>query len=145
MKLKIFILSGVLLFSEKMFSQSATQSEFLGVWKSGSGKHYLLLTFRNDSIYSVVRPEIKGLFSGKYSENRWYYTLDSSGNGYFLKTISKNSGLIPVANYKLKMIDRDSLTMQLFKTRAYDKRKGSWYEKEPRDTSIYPLVRLKEN
>lgn len=121
------------MFSGRLFSQNISLSDLIGIWKWGSGKNYNILTFKSDAIFSI---------NVTFNKNRWSYKLDSLNNEYFLETLPSGSETMPVAIYKLNKINQDSLTIQLVKRRAFDRKTKSWYQKEPHDKSIEPLVRL---
>jgi hypothetical protein len=133
---KYILFFGILIFSGKLFSQKIAYNELIGSWKWGSGKYYVILTFKSDTIYSQ---------HSIFLENKWSYVLDSTNNEYFLKTLPVDSKIIPCTYYKLKQVNQGSFTLQNYKIRAYNTKTNDWFEFEPQDHSIQSLTRITNN
>jgi hypothetical protein len=143
--LKICLLFGILISFNKSFSQSTLLSDLIGVWKWGSGKHYGILTFERDSIFSTIANYNGGLFNGHYKGTKVSYKFDSLNNEYFLKTAYGNVNSVYGRYLRLNKIDEDHFTLQLFKEIRYNKANRSSYEIDFNNKSIDTLVRLKLN
>jgi hypothetical protein len=138
MKAKFFYsLFAILIFSKKSYSQAINYNELIGVWKCGSGKYYDIWTFKSDTIYSQ---------NSIYKMNIWSYKFDSLNNEYFLETLPLASKYTPCTYYKLKQITKDSLTLQIYKIRAFSTKTNDWYEFDPHNHKIIqPLTRITNN
>ncbi len=141
-KLKHYLLLGILILSGKLFSQSVTTSNLIGNWKWGSGKHYSILNFESDRIYSIIANYKGGLFGGGSAGNpKIFFKFDSFNNEYFLQSTYKYADPRWGAYYRINKLDKDHFTLQLFKEIEF--RHRSWQEFDFHDKSIDTLVRLK--
>jgi hypothetical protein len=141
-KLKFLILFGILILTSKLFSQTVTTGDLIGNWKWGSGKHYRILNFENDRIYSIIANYSGGLFGGGSAGNpKMFFKFDSLNNEYFLQSTYKYAEPRWGAYYGINRIDKDHFTLQLFKEIEF--RYHSLQEVDFHDKSIDTLVRLK--
>ena len=120
-KLTLFI--GALLFSEKLFSQSISTNDLIGVWTYVTDWDSFALTFKNDSILVKDTEHIRNQI---YS-----YKLDSTQEGYLFKMKSNKSiyyETTPILIYRLKYFN-DYFILYPYKKSIYNSKTGKWEER----------------